>query len=116
MIEIAMAFGVALVLLVVAVGGNFAYAGLLLGVGAGVVVLGLLVGIVAGIVYHLALFRALSPLGILPPGWWWRPTSLHVHLAPAQWRGVRPWFYAGAAGFLAVLAGCAIVLAAIVTM
>jgi hypothetical protein len=41
MVEIAAAFGVALVLLVVA----------------------------AGVVYQVALFRALSALGILRPGW-----------------------------------------------
>ena len=116
MAEIAVAFGVVLVLLVVAVGGDFPHADLLLGAGAGVLALGLIVGVAAGVVYHAALFRALSPLGILRPGWWWRPTSLHVHLPPALRRRVMPWFYVGAAGFLVALAGCAVVLAAIVMM
>jgi hypothetical protein len=116
MVEIAAVFAVALVLLVVAAGGGFAYAGLLLGIGAGVAALGLLFGGTAGFGYHVTLFRALSPTGGLSPGWWWRPTELHGRLTPAQRRSVLPWFYAGAAGFLMVLAGCAIVLAAILTM
>jgi hypothetical protein len=115
-LEIVVVFGVALALLVVAAGGGFAYAGVLLGVGAAVTGCGLLVGVLAGLVYHAALFRALSPSGALPPGWWWRPTSLHAQLAPAQRRRVLPWFYAGAAGFLVTLAGCALVLAAILTL
>lgn len=116
MLELAVVFGVALVLLVVAAGGGFAYAWVLLGVGAGIVALGLLVGVGAGFVYHAALFRVLSPSGTLPPGWWWRPTSLHAQLTSAQRRRVLPWFYAGAAGFLVTLAGCAVVLVAILTM
>ena len=116
MVEIAAVFGVALVLLVVAAGGDFAYADLLLGAGAGIVALGLIVGVIAGVVYHVKLFRALAPLGILRPGWWWRPTDLHVRLSPEARRRVLPWFYAGAAGFAVALAGCAVVLAAIVTL
>jgi hypothetical protein len=116
MLEIAVVFGVALVLLVVAAGGGFAYAGLLLGVGAGIAALGLVFGVGAGLGYHVALFRALSPTGGLGSGWWWRPTALHGRLTPAQRRRVLPWFFAGAGGFLMVLAGCAIVLAAILTM
>lgn len=116
MLELAVVFGVALVLIVVAAGGGFPYAGLLLGAGAVTVALGLLVGVAAGIVYHAVLFRALAPTGALPPGWWWRPTILHPRLTPAQRRRVLPWFYAGAAGFLVTLAGCAVVLVAILTM
>jgi hypothetical protein len=116
MVEIAAVFGVALVLLVVAAGGDYPHADLLLGAGAGVLALGLIVGVAAGVVYHVVLFRALSPLGVLRPGWWWRPTSLHVHLSSTLRRRVLPWFYAGAAGFFVALAGCAVVLAAIVTM
>jgi hypothetical protein len=67
-------------------------------------------------VYHVLLFRALAPLGVLRRGWWWNPTSLHRHLPPAQRRGVMPWFHVGAAGFLASLAGCAVILAAVVAM
>ncbi len=116
MVEITAVFAVVLVLIVIAAGGDFAYAGLLLSVGAGVLALGLIVGVTAGIVYHVALFRALSPLGVVRAGWWWRPTSLHAYLSPVQRRWVMPWFYAGAAGFFVVLAGCAVVLAAILTM
>jgi hypothetical protein len=116
MIEIVAAFGVVLVLLGFAARGDFAHADLLLGAGAGVLALGLIVGVAAGVVYHAALYRALAPLGILRPGWWWRPTSLHVHLTPAQRRRIMPWFGIGAAGFFVVLTGCALVLAAIVAM
>jgi hypothetical protein len=116
MVEIAAAFGVALVLLLVAAGGDYPHADLLLYAGAGVLAVGLTVGVAAGGVYHVALFRALSPHGTLRPGWWWRPTSLHERLSPALRRRVMPWFYAGAAGFFVALAGCALVLVAIVTM
>ena len=116
MVEIAAAFGVALVLLLVAAGGGFAYADLLLYAGTCVTALGLIIGVASGIVYHVALFRALSPLGILRPGWWWRPTILHANLSPEMRRKVMPWFHAGAAGFLVALAGCAVVFAAIVMM
>ena len=116
MVEIAAAFSVALVLLVVAAGGDYPHADLLLFTGAGVLAVGLIVGVAAGVMYHVALFRALSPSGILRPGWWWRPTSLHEHLPPALRRRVLPWFYAGAAGFFVALAGCAVVLVAIVTL
>jgi len=115
MVEIAAALGVALVLLVVA-GGGSAYADLLLYAGACITALGLIIGVAAGVVYHVALFRALSPLGMLRPGWWWQPTNLHVHLSSALRRRVMPWFHAGAAGFLVALSGCAVILAAIVTM
>jgi hypothetical protein len=115
-LELVAVLGVMLALLVVAAGGGFAHAELLLGVGAGIALLGLVVGAAAGVVYHVALYRSLSPLDVLRPGWWWRPTSLHVHLPPGLRRGVMPWFYAGAAGFFVALAGCAVVLAAILTM
>jgi hypothetical protein len=41
---------------------------------------------------------------------------MHQHLSPALRRRVMPWFYAGAAGFFVALAGCAVVLVAIVAM
>jgi hypothetical protein len=116
MVEIAAALGVALVLLVVAAGGDYPHADLLLSIGAVVLAVGLIVGVAAGVVYHVALYRALSPLGVLRTGWWWRPTSLHGQLTPAQRRRVIPWFSAGAAGFFVALAGCAVVLVAIVAM
>jgi len=116
MVEIAAVIGVILVLLAAAAGGEFPHADLLLGVGAAVVAIGLIAGVGAGVVYHVALFRSLKPLGILRPGWWWQPTNLHAHLSPEQRRGVMPWFFAGAAGFFVVLAGCAVILAAMVTM
>jgi len=81
-----------------------------------VLALGLIAGVAAGVVYHVVLFRALSPLGVLRSGWWWRPTNLHAHLSPALRHRVMPWFSIGAAGFFVVLAGCAVILAAIVTM
>ena len=116
MVEIAAVIGVALVLLVFASGGGFAHAELLLGAGVVVLALGLIVGVAAGLVYHVVLFRVLAPLGVLRRGWWWRPTSMHVHLSPPLRQRVMPWFHAGAAGFFVALAGCALVLAAVLTM
>jgi hypothetical protein len=116
MLEFAAVIGVTLVLALLAAGGDYAHADLLLGAGAGVLALGLVAGVGAGVVYHVALYRALAPLGALGSGWWWRPTSFHPHLTPRLRRRVMPWFYVGAAGFFLALAGCAIVLAAILTM
>ena len=116
MIEFAAVIGVTLVLAVVAAGGGFAHADLLLLAGAGVLALGLVAGVGAGVVYHLALYRELSPRGTLGSGWWWRPTSFHPQLTLPMRRRVMPWFSVGAAGFFVALAGCAIVLAAILAL
>ena len=111
MLEIALAAAVALLLLATAAGEGAVQ--LLFVGGAGAVALGLAAGIPAGIAYHVALHRALSAAGSVPRRWWWHPTRLHRSLPAARLRRVMPWFRAGAAGFALALAGCALVLAAV---
>jgi hypothetical protein len=69
---------------------------------------GLAFGVPTGVVYHLALRRALRAAGRLPPRWWLRPTALHGELPPGDRRRVLAWCAAGAAGFVASVAGCAL--------
>ena len=103
----------AVVLILLASVGGEGVVRLLYASGAVAIALGLAAGIPAGVAYHLALFRALARGGAIPPGWWWHPTRLHDGLPDAGRRRVMPWFRAGAAGFLLALAGCALILAAL---
>lgn len=66
---------------------------------------GLLVGIPTGLWYHVALYRQLAPRMTLPPRWWRAPVELHARLTPVEFRRVRPWFLAGAVGFLLCCVG-----------
>jgi hypothetical protein len=66
-------------------------------------------GVPAGLAYHLALHRALAPRGALPKGWLMRPLELHDRLAPNERPLVLALCYAGAAGFLVICVGTAIV-------
>jgi hypothetical protein len=88
----------------------------LLIVGAAMVAVGLTVGVVVGISYHLALYRALAPIGILGSRWWWRPTSYNARLPAANRRTVMSWFYAGATSMVVALVGCTLILASILLM
>jgi hypothetical protein len=72
-------------------------------------VAGLVFGVPTGFLYHVALRRSLLAVGALPDRWWWSPTSLHDGIPPADRRWVLGWCYAGAAGFLVTVLGCAIV-------
>jgi hypothetical protein len=101
------------VLLLLAAAGGEGVVRLLFFSGAGAIALGLAAGVPAGVVYHLKLFRELAGQGRAEPGWWWRPTSYHESLSAAARPGIMRWFRAGAAGFLAAIAGCALVLAAL---
>jgi len=69
---------------------------------------GLAFGVPTGLVYHLELRRALLDAGRLPARWWLRPTALHRHVPALLQRRVLAWCYAGAAGFLASMLGCAL--------
>ena len=89
---------------------------LLLGIGAVVTAIGFIAGVIIGIGYHTALYRALAPLKILAPGWWWRPTSYNSRLPPAKRRSVMGWFYAGIVTVVFDFVGCALILAAILIM
>ena len=66
---------------------------------------GLLVGIPTGLWYHVTLYRQLAPRMMLPPRWWRAPVELHAQLTPSEFRCVRPWFIAGAVGFLLCCVG-----------
>lgn len=66
---------------------------------------GLFVGIPTGLWYHVVLYRQLAPRMTLPPQWWRAPVELHVRLTPEEFRRVRPWFWAGAVGFLLCCVG-----------
>jgi hypothetical protein len=116
MIEILCAVGIFLALLFVAFGGGLVHWTALLGVGAALLAAGFLGGVVAGIGYHLALYRALSPLGLLGSDWWWRPTGYNSRLPPPKRRPVMIWFYAGIATVVVDFAGCLVVLGAILIM
>jgi len=70
---------------------------------------GLAFGVPAGAVYHLALRNALLRAQRLPARWWLNPTSLHDALPDTVRTRVLGWCYAGAAGFLVTIAGCALV-------
>ena len=70
---------------------------------------GLAFGVATGLWYHIALARALSSVSALTPRWWLRPVPLHERLDAVGRRGVMPWFYAGAAGFVVTVAGMALI-------
>ena len=70
---------------------------------------GLAFGVPTGAVYHLALRSALLRAQRLPARWWLNPTSLHEELPEPVRTRVLAWCYAGAAGFLLTIAGCALV-------
>ncbi len=116
MIEVWIAVDIFTVLCVVAAGGELVHWNELLIIGAAVVVVGLIVGVVVGISYHLALYRALAPTGILGSRWWWRPTSYNASLPSANRRTVMSWFYAGATSMVVALVGCALILAGVLIM
>jgi hypothetical protein len=111
MVEILIAGAIVSVLL--AANGGESVVCLLYATGAAAIVIGLVLGVPAGIVYHVKLFRELSALGAVEPGWWWRPTSHHDRLPEQARRLTMPWFGAGAAGFLLAVGGCALILAAL---
>ncbi len=116
MVEILFAIGIFLALLFVAIGGGLLHWSLLLGIGAVVTAIGFIAGVIIGIGYHTALYRALAPLKILAPGWWWRPTIYNSRLPPAKRRFVMGWFYAGIVTIVFDFAGGTLILAAILIM
>jgi hypothetical protein len=113
MVEVLIAIGIFMVLVFVAVGGELLHWRVPFIIGASMVGVGLTVGVVVGIGYHLALYQALAPTGILESRWWWRPTSYNDRLPSASRRTVMWWFYAGVTSMVVVLAGCALILAGI---
>ncbi len=81
----------------------------LVAVGAVTTAAGLAFGVTTGLGYHIALARALAAVSALTPRWWLDPVPLHERLDAAARRGVMPWFYAGAAGFVVTVAGIALI-------
>jgi len=72
---------------------------------------GMAVGLPASGVYHALLARALARAGGVPRGWWLHPARHHAGLPPEERRRILPWFRVGAAGFLVVSAGAALLFA-----
>jgi len=70
---------------------------------------GLALGVPTGLLYHVELRRSLLARRRLPRRWWLRPTSLHGEIRDVDRLRVLGWCYAGAAGFLVTMAGCALV-------
>jgi hypothetical protein len=81
----------------------------LLLVGAVTTAAGLAFGVATGLWYHIALARALSATSALTPRWWLHPVPLNERLDAAGRRGVMPWFYAGAVGFVVTVVGIALI-------
>lgn len=79
--------------------------------GIGLIAFGLAVSIPTGFWYHVKLWRALGPRGVMARRWWLSPVREHVHLTDAERPGVMLWFRIGAAFFGVALLGCALVLA-----
>ena len=106
--EAVIAFG--LLLALGALAALFAVApATLLVAGFWIAVTGLAFGVPTGAVYHVALRNALIDAERLPARWWLQPTALHDAIPDADRRRVLAWCYAGAAGFLVTIAGCALV-------
>lgn len=84
----------------------------LLSVGAILTGLGAAFSTLGGLGYHWTLWATLGRRGALPPRWVWRPTSLHASLRASERVRVLPWFVLGATGFVLVVAGGVLVLAA----
>jgi len=110
MLEILLALGIFVLLVVIALSAELPHGPVMMMLGAATAGIGLAVGVVVGIGYHVALYRALAPGGLLGPRWWWRPTSYNHSLPAASRRTVMSWFYAGVISMVVALAGCALVL------
>jgi len=82
--------------------------------GLWIVGIGVMVGVPAGIAWHVALYLALHPRGLLHEGWYWRPMDLHDLLEPGEARPILALCYLGAAGFFAILFGAMLLLGAAV--
>ncbi|MBS0170318.1 MAG: hypothetical protein JSR62_08165 [Nitrospira sp.] len=73
--------------------------------GLWVLAAGLMLGIPSGWWYHVLLYRTLAANMPVPSHWWRRPVDLHSLLTVDEYHRVRPWFVAGAVGFVLCLIG-----------
>jgi hypothetical protein len=80
--------------------------------GIATTILGLGLSIPTGVVYHVQLYRCLSPRGELPRRWIWGPIALNARLLTEERPRVMPWCYLGATGFAIAILGQLLVLAA----
>jgi hypothetical protein len=106
--EIGIAIGIFAAIGALAAGLAVAPAALLVA-GFWTVLAGLAFGLPTGLLYHVALRRSLLAVDALPDRWWWSPTALHDAIPDPDRAWVLGWCYAGAAGFLVTVLGCAIV-------
>ena len=67
--------------------------------------LGLVAGVPSGLLYHVLLRRELLQQGALPSDWYWHPQRYHAGLGRVASARLRPWFLAGALGFLMIVLG-----------
>jgi hypothetical protein len=84
--------------------------------GLWVLAAGLLVGIPTGFWYHVVLYRQLAGRITLPSRWWRAPVELHPLLTSSEFRRVRPWFVAGAVGFVLCCVGGVAAIAGLLMM
>ncbi len=73
--------------------------------GLWVLAAGLLIGIPSGWWYHVVLYRTLAANRPVPSHWWRNPVDLHPLLTPNEYHRIRPWFVAGAVGFVLCVFG-----------
>ena len=75
---------------------------------------GLAIGMPMGFWYHVLLYRALAPRSQLSRRWWINPVAHHPRLTEDEREPVMRWFYISASTFSLCVAGCAIVVLAVV--
>ncbi len=113
MLELLITVGIVVAVVLAPISGYLLDGPVLLAIGAATAATGLAIGVIVGVLYHIALYRALGPMGILGSGWWWRPTRYHAHLPSAKRGAVMPWFHSGVISMALALAGCALMFASI---
>jgi len=113
MIEGLVAIGVFACLALTALVRQYVAWFLLLKIGVWLICAGVGLSLSAGLVYHVALYKALTPRGALKARWYWAPTRFHTALTTQERPAVLSWFYLGAAGFGVVMLGCIAVLLAV---
>jgi hypothetical protein len=113
MLEVAFVVGLIAVLVGLGLAALFLSLSTLFVLGLGSIAAGFALGVPAGSYYHVLLYRYLAQRGPVPRSFYWRPTSLHEQLDPAEKRRVMPWFLIGGAGFGLIVLGCLIVMLAV---
>ena len=68
-------------------------------------VIGFALGLPTGVVYHVQLYKVLSPRDELPAGWFWSPIGFNRLLSAEDRSRVMPWCYMGGFGFVLIVLG-----------